>query len=192
MCVLEPNLPHTANAKVGMTHLTPGTASSTPYMHSSLRRADVLQYRAAGLLAFRVTDDEEAAHAHDNVQVLLARHMRKRTPGSTDVRQRASTWNLLGGKRKEGEEDPFITAAREAEEESGLLLSQEATHQRLLAKDVMALWIPKAAYVVYVVQICDSPATCRSKLCRLRPRELIGAEVRFGEGDEGRVRGGVG
>ena len=147
-----------------------GPSSISPYLRPDLRENDAGHYRAAGLLAFRVTED-------NGVQVLLTRHMRHRTPGSKDVRQRASTWNLLGGKREEGEESPLVTAAREAEEESGLLLPFDEVHSTMLAKETAVLWIPRAAYVVYIAEICRTDSDCRAKrLCKLRPRELIGAE----------------
>ncbi|KAL1526615.1 hypothetical protein AB1Y20_015319 [Prymnesium parvum] len=147
-----------------------GPSSARPYLCDALRPADRAQYRAAGVLAFRVCDQGD-------VQVLLTRHMRHRTHSSNDVRQRASTWNLLGGKREEEEASPLLTAAREMEEESGLLLSKERMRDALRVEDTKVLWIPRAAYVVYITEICRTQEECAwDRVCRLRPREMIGVE----------------
>lgn len=147
----------------------PGPATVFPYLSSALRRSDKQAYRAAGVLAFRVAGG-------GGVQILLARHMPDKSRSCNDVRQRASTWNLLGGKREDGEDDPLVTASRETEEESALLLPREMIHKALKSNTTTVMWIPRAAYAVYIAEVCRTPQDCTwNSLCKLRAREQIGA-----------------
>jgi hypothetical protein len=83
-----------------------GVAPFQPYLGATLKQGDHLDYSAAGLLAYRVSES-------GTIDVLLGRQMARGKGHS-----RRGTWSFIGGKREEDESCSIATAARETHEES--------------------------------------------------------------------------
>ena len=110
--------------------------SKDSYVEPKLRDCDAQGFMAAGVMLW-IWDD------NDGVNILMALEQRK--PGQEPL------LNFIGGKRDALSESARETAAREATEETGGLLSA-STRAAILNAPGPVLWHSRGKYVVFVVE----------------------------------------